>query len=618
MPHADVLDVTSGRIVVQTHWNERELIKQIPGSSYKDGWTVPLTWPACLQLRGIFGTSLTVGASLVEWAAEERRRRVDHALTLRNLTTPYEPFVGFAELRVPDDKLRSFQRAGVDFMYVAESCVLGDDMGAGKTVQALELLRTLSELGDDALPALIVSPNSMKFTWALEAATWLPSAIPYIVNGGAVTRKKILAAAAKDPNALVIINYEGLRGHSRLSGYGSIKLKNCVDCGGLDPTVKPTSCEVHPRELNQLPFKTIILDEIHKIKDPHAKQTRAAWAIGKNPTVMRRYGLTGTVIANDPGDAWSIFHFLAPLEHPTKSKYVDRYCIQSWNAYGGLDVTGLHPATKAEFYQVIDPRFRRMPKALVLDQLPPKIHSVRHVELTPKQLKAYRDIDEELVTRLPDGSVMVAANDLVAQTRLLQFASATMEATPDGFRMCDPSSKIDALVDILEERNGEPTLVSAMHRQLIDLAAARLTKLKIPFGLITGRQQNFEREVALRDFQAGKLPVLMFTLSAGGTGLTMTAADTQVRLQRSWSLIDNLQGENRNHRIGSEIHKSIHYIDVVARDTVEEEQVERLWEKSERLEEINRDRAHLQLQRLSTDELDAEEAKIMHSNLGSL
>lgn len=604
MPHADIVSMESSKIVVQTHWNERELVKQIPGSGWDNDakvWTVPLTWPACLQLRGIFGHQLTIGQLLQHWAYVERERRVDKALELRNLTEAPMPPV--------DDKLRLFQRAGVNFLYVGESAVLGDDMGSGKTVQALELLRFLESLAEESLPALVVCPNSMKFTWALEAGIWCKVANPYVVDGGLVTRRKILQTAQADPKALVIINYEGLRSHSRLAGFGSERLRRCEPCGG-SATTKYTACEVHNKELNVIPLKTVILDEAHKIKDPHAKQTRAAWAVGQTDTVTRRYALTGTVIANDPSDAWSIFHFVAPREHPTKTKFVDRYCLQSWNAYGGLDVKGLHPATRDEFYRLIDPRFRRMPKALVLAQLPPKIHSVRHVELTPKQLKAYRDIDAELVTRLPDGSVMVAPNDLVAQTRLLQFASATMESTPDGFRMCDPSSKVDALVDILEERDGKPTLVSAMHVQLINLAATRLTKLKIPFGLITGQQQNFEREVALRRFQEGKLPVLMFTLAAGGSGLTMTAADTQVRLQRSWSLIDNLQGADRNHRIGSEIHESIHYIDVVAQDTVEEDQVERLWEKAERLEEINRDRARLQLDRQSTDELDAEVARI--------
>lgn len=616
VPHANVIDPTKPKIYVQTHWNERELIKQIPGSGWDNDarlWTVPLSWPACVQLRGIFGASLTLGAELINWAADERRRRVDPALRLRSLTQPEEP-LNLAH----DHRLREFQKAGVDFMWTAESCILGDDMGSGKTIQALELLRLLEQLADESLPALVVCPNSMKFTWAQEAATWFPKAKPYVIDGGLVTRRKLFQAAQADPSALVIINYEGLRSHSRLAGFGSERLRRCVPCGGTDVTVKYTSCEVHNKELNVMNLRTVILDEAHKIKDPHAKQTRAAWAVGQLDTVKRRYALTGTVIANDPSDAWSILHFIEPREHPTKTKYVDRYCLQAWNAYGGLDVKGIHPATREEFYRVLDPRFRRMPKALVLAQLPPKIHSVRHVELTPKQLKAYRDIDKDLVTRLPDGSVMVASNDLVAQTRLLQFASATMELTPDGFRMCDPSSKVDALVDILEERDGKPTLVSAMHVQLINLAAARLTKLKIPFGLITGGQQTFERNLAMQEFQAGKLPVLMFTLAAGGTGLTLTAADTQVRLQRSWSLIDNLQGADRNHRIGSERHESIHYIDVVAQDTVEEEQVERLWEKSERLEEINRDRAQLELARRSTAELDAEEAKIMQSNLGSL
>jgi SNF2 family DNA or RNA helicase len=81
----------------------------------------------------------------------------------------------------------------------------------------------------------------------------------------------------------------------------------------------------------------------------------------------------------------------------------------------------------------------------------------------------------------------------------------------------------------------------------------------------------------------------LFTIGAGGVGLTMTAADTIVFLQRDWSLIRNLQAEDRVHRIGSEIHEAIHIIDVVAPDTVEEWQIQRVHEKLKRLEEIRRD-----------------------------
>src|SRR6185503_21365846 len=119
----------SSKIVVQTHWNERELVKQIPGAGWDNDakvWTVPLTWPACIQLRGIFGQQLTIGQLLQHWAYVERERRVDKALALRNLTE--------APMPPSDDRLRLFQRAGVNFMYVGESIVLGDDMGSGKTI----------------------------------------------------------------------------------------------------------------------------------------------------------------------------------------------------------------------------------------------------------------------------------------------------------------------------------------------------------------------------------------------------------------------------------------------------------------------------------------------------
>ena len=98
-----------------------------------------------------------------------------------------------------------------------------------------------------------------------------------------------------------------------------------------------------------------------------------------------------------------------------------------------------------------------------------------------------------------------------------------------------------------------------------------------------------DRRVALDRFQAGQLRVLLFTIGAGGVGLTMTAADTIVFLQRSWSLIQNLQAEDRVHRLGSEIHEAIHVIDVVCPDTVEEWQIAAVHRKLLRLEEIRRD-----------------------------
>jgi SNF2 family DNA or RNA helicase len=304
---------------------------------------------------------------------------------------------------------------------------------------------------------------------------------------------------------------------------------------------------------------------------------------------------------------------------------VDRYCLQAWNAACGLDVVGLNPQTRDEFYKFFDPRFRRMPKALVLPQLPPRIYHTRVVEMTPKQRKAYKEIERQLAARLDDGTILVAKTNLSAQTRLLQLSSSYATITygddPNDVaqwqvELCEPSPKIDELMVVLDELGDSQCVVAAESRRLIELAATRLTKASVSYGLITGAVDEYERREALQRFQAGHLRVLAFTLKAGGTGLTMTAAGTMIRLQRSWSMIDNKQGVDRIHRIGSERHESINIIDIITKDTVEEPQVLRLHSKERRLDEITRDRATLLRAGRSAVHLDEEESKILSSFLG--
>lgn len=85
----------------------------------------------------------------------------------------------------------------------------------------------------------------------------------------------------------------------------------------------------------------------------------------------------------------------------------------------------------------------------------------------------------------------------------------------------------------------------------------------------------------------------MCTISAGSVGVTLTRADTLVFLQRSWSIIDNTQAEDRIHRIGAEKHENITIIDLISQDTFEEEQFDVLEQKKERAEEVLRDRDFL-------------------------
>ena len=628
MAHATLSHTTPPHIDVETQWTEKELIKQVPGARWdtcdKRVWCLPLSWASCVALRGVFGDRLTVDETLTKWSWEEVNTRVNPALELRTEIAP-SPDVRLSDW---ERKLYPFQVVGSRFLVTAGDCLLADEMGTGKTVQALAAIRDIDEMADvsdvePALPALVICPNSVKINWSREAKAWHPAATPYVVTGGAVGRRKILEAAKDDPSALVIANIESVRLLSRLASFGSTRLKRCKECDkkyGED--IKSTQCEVHPKPLNGFGFKTVIVDEAHRIANPSSKQTRACWAVMHDPSVVRRWALTGTPILSHPGHLWSIMHGVAPYEYPAKSRYVDRYCLQSWNNFGGLDIVGVNPQTKDEFFKIFDPRFRRMPKSLVLPQLPKKIRSTRWVTMTPKQAAAYKDIEEGMMTILESGELLTTPNNLTAATRLSQLASSYADVEkvdPDDIttwqvRLKEPSPKLDEMELILEELGGKKVAVCAESRQLIEMAATRLEKAKVRITKIVGGMTDFERDRSMRAFQEGDAQVMLFTMQAGGTGLTMTATDTLVRLQRSWSMVTNVQTEDRVHRIGSEQHEAIHIIDVVAEDTVEQtRQLPRLYEKMYRLEEITRDRATIAANGGDVSELDAEESRVMSS-----
>lgn len=496
------------------------------------------------------------------------------------------------------------------------------------------MIRAHQQIARDGLPALVICPNSVKQHWANECAVWLPNATPYVIDGTAAQKRKTLKQALGDPTALVIINIESVRLFTRLAPFGSVRLVRCREC---DPTtgdeqLKASRCEVHHKELNEFGFRIVVLDEAHRVKDPKAKQTRAIWHLGHSPSVRYRWALTGTPVANHPGDLWSIMHFVAPDDFPTKSAFQDRFCLLSWNAFGGMDVVGIRPDTREELFKILDPRFRRMLKAVVLPQLPPKIRETRVVEMTTTQARAYRELETALRTRLADGTLLLAANQLVVKTRLMQFASASVtvdKPDPDDISswkvtMREPSPKLDVLEEVLDElgvltvnHRVTPVLISVVHLDVLAMVSARLDQLNVPHGVISGEVAPIDRQRALDDMNAGRNRALVFTGQSGGVGLNMSAADTLINVQRSWSLVDEKQKEDRPHRPGAEIHDSIRIIDLVTKGTVEEDQVERLVQKLERLEEITRDRAALLSAHGAADtiHLDDAEQRLLNSSL---
>jgi SNF2 family DNA or RNA helicase len=592
------LNPEDGQIWLESSWTQKEMIKSLPGAKWdstKEKWRLPVSWSACLALRGTFGARLEIGEELSKWALRERETRIDPCLALRD------------QLDAPGDPLLfGWQRSGAEFIARGRQVLIGDEMGSGKTITAIRGLAKLHSEGENVFPILVVCPNSVKRSWAREFSKWWPGITCSVIGGSAAKRRKAFA----EPAHVYIINWESLRSHSRLAPYGSIKLTRCQEHGGEHPGVSENKCQVHERELNKVSWGSIIADECHRGKDPHSQQTRALWAVGAKSRF--RIAMSGTPIAKDVTDLWAILHFLSPEEWPTKTRWIDRFVHTMLNAFNGMVVLGLKAENQEEFYATLNPRFRRMPEDVILSHLPPFLWERRDCEMSAKQAKAYKQLKEEMVAELEDGYLTVPS-PLVATTRLLQLASSyadiKMIETTDEFgrptakqkvTLIDPSCKIDAFMDDIKDFGDQQVAVMAVSRQLIELLSARLTKNKIPHGLITGAISEEDRQQYMDDFQAGKLQFILFTAAAGGTGVTLTAARYLCRLQRPYSLVDDRQALKRVRRIGSERHPNIIVIDYVTEHTVESKVVEALDKKGVNFEEVVRDRDALY--RLLTEE----------------
>jgi SNF2 family DNA or RNA helicase len=581
------IDAQGEHILISADWRYKELCKSLPGASWSASeqvWRVPLSWTTCLALRSTFRNDLEIKPTLGAWAANQLETRITPANNLRELET-YEG----------DEVLFPHQRAGVAFLATAKRALLADEPGLGKTAQAIRALKALNDKQEEVFPILIVCPNTLKNNWAREFARWWPDVSTQVIKGSAVQRKKQF----EQPAQVFIINWESLRSHSRLSPYGSISLTRCRACGGQDEKISENRCEVHLRELNNFKFKAVVADEIHRSKDPKSKQSRALWSASGNSEI--RFALTGTPIANNVVDLWSILHWISPKDWPSKTKWIDRMVDVMLNAFGGMMVLGVKPQMQDEFYKSVNPYMRRMLKKVVLPNLPPVLKERRDVEMSTKQKKAYEQMRDLMISELESGDTLAAPSVLTQTIRLLQFASsyatiAVNEVTGEPRAVLDaPSCKIDALMDDIENGDfgDDSVAVSAVSKQLINLLSAELTKKKISHGLITGDQDEDERQKAIDDFQSGAIKWILFTAQAGGVGITLTSARRLIMLQRPWSLVDYKQVLDRVHRIGSEIHDSIVITDYVTEGTIEERVIQVLETKADNFEQIVKDKDQL-------------------------
>lgn len=569
-------DVYLGRIVLSgTQFVHADAITTIPGSKFhgkgQDYWSLPLTWVTIVLLLEVF-PDVEIGEALAQWATEEWENRIGPCSQLRSgegeeIVTD-ELLSAVAELCPPtrspiEPVKRRYQVSGAMLLTTARRFLLLDEQGTGKMTMGSMALA----MYPDTHPALIVAPASTLYTWERELSLFGVSAV--VLDGTADKRRKALATFdSDDPPSVAICSYGMLAKHSRVAPYGNKKL---------------TEDHRTPKELNFIDWNTVIADEVHRAKDPDSVQTRALWAVSSNAEY--RWGFTGTPVEKSPVDFWSIMHFIDPVAWPSKVKFIDSWCDSWTNWYGILEVHGIREDRAEAWRKATEWMWRRK----LAEGLPPLDNEVRYCELKGKQLKAYKDMEKQLMAEVgDDASVLFAPNHMVKTGRLLQLANSYIETdatiNDDGeeeieVTPIEPSPKLDLLMDTLKDYEGVPVLLWFDKTKFMKLAQDRFDKAGIPYVSIDGTMNAKARDAAVQAFQNGQVDRIFLSVAAASEGITLTRAPVSIVVQRHPSLILNDQKQRRNLRIGAESHDRLIEIDLITKGTIEEDQLEALAEK---------------------------------------
>jgi superfamily II DNA or RNA helicase len=425
--------------------------------------------------------------------------------------------------------LRPYQRAGVQWLRLLAGLGLGaclaDDMGLGKTIQVLALL--LAQRGG---PSLLVAPASLLANWAAEIERFAPDLKAAIVHPSAMSAEQIGEFDAMQAEGLDLV----------ITSYGSL---------------------LRIRPLSAIEWRYAILDEAQAIKNPNAKQTRAAKAL----KATARIALTGTPVENHLGDLWSIFDFINPgLLGSAQQfrRYAKTLADRESNPYGPLR-------------ELVRPYILRRMKTdrTIIADLPDKTEMRAWCGLSRRQAALYEQAVRELGDALENSDGIQRKGIVLAMLlRLKQICNHPSQWLRDSVWDGADSGKLARLREIAEvvASRQEKMLVFTQFREMTGPLATFLGEVFGRRGLVLhGETAVRGRRDLVRTFQEDEtVPFLVLSLKAGGSGLTLTAASHVVHFDRWWNPAVENQATDRAFRIGQRRNVLVHKF--VCRGTVEE------------------------------------------------
>lgn len=472
-------------------------------------------------------------------------------------------------------KLKDFQVDGVAWLESQLGTgLLADEQGTGKTVQVVAYAHK-----NKMFPMAVVCPNTLKYNWRNEILAMTGSAYRINVVGKSYSKKQTDKRARRHPNVV----------YSKAPAPG-------FDIYVINYDILAVNVDA----LESIGLRFLALDESHKIKNPDAKRTKAFMRLATGEFDEKKPGgryetkkissgigsvvlISGTPMVNRPKELWTTVRSIGSWvpEFSTWSKFGFRYCAPQGGRHG-WDFSGASNTDELNTLLNKHVMLRRL-KADVLKELPPKVYKTIPLDFDRSEYdrveSAFNGINwkagMEAIVRM-GGNVPKSDETIVAIQKLREIA---------GYAKLD--STVEWIKDYTEE--GEKIVVFAHNRAVIDTIKNSL--LKDPsysgaVGVIYGGVKDEERADAVLAFQNDpNVRVIIVGITAGGFGLTLTAAKSVAFVQLPWTPGEISQCADRIHRIGQTA-DVVNVFNLVAEGTIEEDMASMLIDKGQVLDAV--------------------------------
>lgn len=535
----------SKKFEIRCNYAENGLIADLPSKKFQKRrmvWAAPALARNCEFLLRRLREEMTPEAIEVAEKGMERKR-------IRR-----QPFPGWYQFRTNPFK---HQRQALDHAWGLEHNAFFMEMGTGKTKVAIDLnsARIMSGTFD---VWVVFCPIAIRDNWVDEVRTHCPlTNIPVHVVGDFTKAKEraLLKAGGSNQPFIALVGIESL----------SQKIR-----GG----------KVYETLVEMIGDKNfgVTVDESHLIKGHDSNRSRNVQDLAQYAKTVDL--MTGTPIAQGIMDLYQPFQVMNPEIIGMGDFYSFRNRYAEMGGYENREVVGYKNVE--ELMSLIQPYVFQRTKEETLD-LPDKLYSRRAVQMSKEQARVYRELDKETESMIKDlarggQSVEVIVDQVLTKYNALQqitggFVNYDDESGEEKVRrsawLVEPehNPKVKELMAVAAENPGKPVIIWAKFRNEITIIVEALER-KYGRGSVSeyhGGLNKDERKASLAAFKSGQTQFFVANQQTGGTGLTVNESNLVVYFSNSLKLVERLQSEDRNHRIGQK--NDVVYVDLVCTGT---------------------------------------------------